>query len=300
MKRFRKKDSIGSITIIPLGGVARRIRTIASAIELFNEHPEKPVEILWIPTDDFSAPSERLFTLSPKYVSSHITIREGTWRDRLTNDIPQVRNLFLPAPFVFLRYDHIWGPKRVSELVRSGKEYAADLRERCLKPGEKILLCTNETLCKCDSQIYRYLVPTVEVTGVRNSRMSGWKDNVVGIHLTRTRDDNNYAESPTELFIQRMQKMVERDTTTTFFLATTNSDEMERLQTIFRKRVFALHSISEPGSAESAIESYGELLALSHTRMILTTPNSTFSEVASELGRIPLEQLSIYNLPQKR
>lgn len=301
MKLFGAKDSIGSITLIPYGGVARRLRTIASAIELFSESPiHKPLEILWFPTDNFSAPSERLFTLSPKYVPKHISIRETSWTDWILNDIPQKSNLFLTAPFVFLHYDHILSPSKVRALLGGGKEYGAALLSACSKIGEKVLLCTNENLVKKDSHVYKYLVPTVEVTGVRNSRMSGWRENVVGIHLSRTNESNSYTESPTDLFIQRMQKMIEKDPSTTFFLATTDSDEMERLQTIFHNRVFALHSISDQGSPESAIESYGELLALSHTRMILTTPNSTFSEVASEMGRIPMEQLSIFNLSQKR
>lgn len=300
MTAFWRKDASGFITLIPYGGVARRVRTIASAIDLFAEKTEKRVEILWFTTDDFSAPSERLFTLSPKYVPEHITIREATTADRITNDVPCRSNLFLSAPFVFVKYDLILPPSKVTGLVTEGKEYAAALREVCSKYGERVLMSTNETLTKRDSRIYRYLVPTVEVTGVRNSRMSGWHENVVGVHLSRSNDANSYAESPTELFIQRMQKMIERDPTTSFFLATTDSDEMERLQTIFRNRVFAIHSISEPGSPENAIESYGELLALSHTRMILTTPNSTFSEVASEMGRVPMEQLSIFNLSSKR
>ena len=296
---FRKKDP-GSITIIPFGGVARRLRTIASAIELLSEMSEKRVEFLWFQNERFNTPSERLFTLSPKYVPDHIKIREATWRDLLTNDVPMPSNLYCTAPFVFLNYDLLLSPNKVRELLAASKNPKEELLTLLGGKGERILVSTNEALTKKESKIYRYLEPTVEVSSVRNSRMSGWGENVVGIHLSRQDDENSYTESPTELFIQRMQKMIESDPETTFFLATTDPDEMERLQTIFRHRVFAIRSISEPGSPESAVESYGELLALSHTRKILTTPNSTFSEVAAEMGRIRLEQLSIYNLNQPR
>ena len=300
MKLFRKKNDTGSITLIPYGGVARRLRTVASAIELFGNGTDKPLEILWFTSESFGTPSERLFTLSPKYVPEHVTIREADWRDLLTNDAPQKGNLFVTAPFVFLRYDLYLSPERTRRLKAEAKDFPDELLRLCTRRSERILLSTNEPLSKPNGDIYKYLVPTVEVTGVRNSRMSGWKDNVVGVHLSRSNDENSYTESPTELFIQRMQKMIEADPTTTFFLATTDSNEMERLQTIFRDRVFAIHSISDPDSPESSIESFGELLALSHTRKILTTPHSTFSEVASEMGHIPAEQLSIFNLSQKK
>ena len=300
MKLFWRKNASGSITLIPFGGVARRLRTIASAIDLFANGTDKPVEILWFTSDSFGTPSERLFTLSPKYVPEQITIREADWKDLLTNDAPQKSNLFVTAPFVFFRYDMYLSPRKVRQLATESKNFSGEMLKICTRRNEKVLMSTNQTFTKPDSKIYKYLVPTVEVTGVRNSRMSGWKENVVGVHLSRSGRENSYAESPTELFIGRMQKMIESDPTTTFFLATTDSNEMERLQTIFRDRVFAIHSISEPDSPESAIEGYGELLALSHTRMILTTPHSTFSEVASEMGRIPMEQLSIFNFTKKK
>ena len=297
MKLFRKKESPGSVTLIPYGRLASRLRTIASAIDLFAEMPEKPVEIIWFETEEFTAPFERLFTLSPRFVPPHITIREGDWRDRCINDTPAKSNLFVTAPFLFFRYDLFLSPTKCSALHADSKDFRGEIRSLCSKPGEKVLLSTNLSFSpKKDSLIYRYLEPTVEVKGVRNSRMSGWGNNVVGVHLSRKGDKNSYSESPTELFIQRMQKMIEDDPTTTFFLATTDPNEQERLQTIFHKRVFALRSITEPGSHEQVIEAFGELLALSNTRKILTTPHSKFSEVAAEMGRLATEQLSIFNL----
>ena len=295
MKLFRTPATPGSVTVIPQGRLASRLRAVASAVDLYRE-AEKPVEIVWFESEDFNAPHERLFTLSPKYVPPHITLREGRWYERLTNDLPGKNNLYASAPFVFVRYDLVLRGERERLRDVPGKDWRADLLTLSSKPGERVLLSADSSISVKSHLIYRYLEPTVEVLGVRNSRMSGWGSNVVGIHLSRPRGQESFAESPTELYIRRMQRMIEEDPTTTFFLATTDDDEQERLQTIFRNRVFAFRSISEPGSPESIIEAFGELLALSSTRMILTTPHSTFSEVAAEMGHIPVEQLSLFNL----
>lgn len=289
--KLAKSPYPGKTSLIPFSGIAKRIRTIASFIEVLKDS-EKEAEIIWFRTDSFDCSYSRLFTLSPKLVPSGITIRDSTWKDWLFNDTPRKANFFFPAPFLLFRYDRFLSPRRVSTLLKNNPR---ELMQYIQAPTDQTLLATNQALTMRRG-MYRTIEPTVEVTNIRNSRMSGWTDNVVGIHINRAQSGSSMHESPTDLFIKKMQSMLESDPTTRFFVATTSMDERERLQTIFGENVFAPFSISAPESEEGIIESFGELLALSHTRKILTTPGSSFSEVAAEIGHIPIEQLSIYNL----
>lgn len=286
-----KQHKIGKTSLIPFSGIAKRIRTIASFIEVL-KNTDKEAEIIWFRTDNFDCSYSRLFTLSPKHVPSSITIREATWRDWLFNDTPRKANLFLPAPFILLRYDRFISPKKVRTLLTENRR---ELIQHLQAPRELSLVATNQPFIK-ERGMYKTIEPTVEVTNIRNSRMSGWSENVVGVHINRTPSEASQQESPTDLFIKKMQTMLEVDPTTRFFVATASMDERERLQTLFGDNVFAPFSISSQESEEGVIESFGELLALANTRKILTTPGSPFSEVAAEIGHIPLEQLSIYNL----
>ena len=125
--------------------------------------------------------------------------------------------------------------------------------------------------------------------------MASWKNSVVGVHINRRANSRStFNECPIELFIKRMQEMIEADRETNFYIATTSKDERERLATIFRERVYVPHSVADPDTLKGVIQSLGELLALSHCDRILTTPESNYSQVASELGNVPLETLSIY------
>lgn len=288
--RKQKINSPSSIFLIPFGGIARRLQTIASAIVLARQY-ERPLEIIWFSTDHFQSSAGRLFTLSPKLLDDNITIREATWKDWFINDTPRKTNLWFPAPFVFWRYDRFLSPKKVRQLLVNSPD---ELHAILMKKDEKVLISTNEALTT-KRDMYNVIEPTVEVINSRNSRMSGWPHNVVGIHINRSSSGGSYTDSPTELFIQRMQSMIEQDTSVSFFVATTSNDERERLKTIFKHRIFTSQSVTDSESQEGIIESYGELIALSCTRRIITTPNSSFSEIAAALTNIPIEQLSIFS-----
>lgn len=288
MSKAKNKEGI---YLIPYGGVARRLNTIASAIYLARSL-ERPLEIIWFSTDHFQSSAGRLFTLTPGIAEENIIIREATWQDWFFNDTPRQANLWIPAPFILWRYDRFISPKKARTLLKQDPEELVRLLKN---PKEKVLISTNEPLTK-QRDMYSVIEPTVEVINSRNSRMSGWTQNVVGIHINRTSSrGSEYSDSPTELFIQRMQKMIEEDPTVFFFVATTSNDERERLQTIFKDRIFSSYSAADSESQEGIVESFAELLALSCTRKIITTPNSTFSSIASALTNIQIEQLSIFS-----
>lgn len=280
-----------SLTLIPYGGIASRLRTIASVVEIMKDSP-KEVSIIWFRTEKFHSSFNRLFTFDPKIISPNISIREDHWSDWLFNDTPRKTNLYIPLLAMLFHYDRLITPEKTRHLIQHNPQSLYDLMKNT---EEKTFLSTNLNLLESNRNIYKLFEPTVEVANVRNYRMSGWGNNVVGIHINRKNGDTSMQDAPTELFIRKMQQMIEQDKTTTFFVATTSRNERECLQTLFKSRVFAPYSISDSTTEEGIIESFGELLALSNTRKILSTPDSTFAQVASEIGKIPLEQLSLYN-----
>ena len=144
--------------------------------------------------------------------------------------------------------------------------------------------------------MYSPLLPNIEVINVRNSRLSSWHNNIVGIHIDRD-SSVSMQDSPIELFIKRMHEIVVADPGTSFFVTTTSHNERERLQTLYSSRIISPSSMSDGTSVDGLIEIYGDLIALSQTTKILTTPNSAYSAVASTMGHIRSEVLSIYSSP---
>lgn len=279
----------GLITLIPTGGIAKRIRVVASMIQVALEY-ERPMEIVWFTSDIMPCASDRLFTLSPQLSESDITIRQAHWSDYLLTLPPSQDNFFVSFPFTLVKYDRIFNQTSFRSLFFAQQDRFKEFLER---KNERMVICTAEQLYSYPN-MYRRLEATVEVNNVRRSRMSGWGSHVVGIHINRQNEGASFHESPTELFIKRMQKMVEADDQVQFFIATTSKDEKERLATLFRDRIFVPYSTPDTFSLKGAIQSLGELLALSYTKSILTTPGSSFSEVAAEIGQVPIETLSIF------
>ncbi|MDO5035853.1 MAG: hypothetical protein Q4D93_02715 [Porphyromonas sp.] len=280
-----------ALTLVPAGSLATRLRVICSAIDQANK-AERDIDIIWLVNEDFPTPSDRLFTISPTYINEGVTvtIRQSNWRDTLINTPPSRRNLFITWPFMVFRYQRYFS-LRSRELP---KDFDLNFERLLGRKRESILISSDVPMGPSSSKMYTALEATVEVNNVLRSRMSGWTGNVVGVHINRNVPEGNIDDCPTELFIRRMQKMIEEDPTVCFFITTNSSDEKERLATLFRERVFMTYSTQEPNSQKGIIEEFGELLALSRTRKILSTMASPSAQVAAEIGDIRLETLSVF------
>lgn len=285
-------DPGGKITLVPRGGLGQRLRTVASTIALARKYT-RPLEIIWFQSDAFEAPSNRLFTLDPQMRRESITIREAKWTDYVSRCTPDRGNVWLSAPFLLLGYDDILTESKVRELLQQTPERIDEIFRR---RHRRLFIQTGCELTH-ERDMYKPLLPNIEVINVRNSRLSSWHNNIVGIHIDRTTSEMSMQDSPTELFIRRMYEIVVGDPTTSFFVTTTSHDERERLQTLYSSRIVAPSSISDATSVDGLIETYGDLLALSQTVKILTTPNSAYTAVASSMGHVQSETLSIYNSP---
>lgn len=289
-KQEESKLQAKGITLVPMGGVASRVRTVASMIYLAEKY-HRPLEIIWHTDEEMPVSTDRLFTLVPRLATKEITLRASEGWDTLLNMPPMINNLYFSYPIVSLRYDRVLFGSHLARMISRDR----DELEALLKDGEKSLLIATDQSFGNYYGMYDVLESTVEVNNVVLSIMASWKNSVVGVHINRRANSRStFNECPIELFIKRMQEMIEADRETNFYIATTSKDERERLATIFRERVYVPHSVADPDTLKGVIQSLGELLALSHCDRILTTPESNYSQVASELGNVPLETLSIY------
>ena len=289
-KKKKSEEQVKGITLVPMGGVASRVRTIASMIYLAEKY-RRPLEIIWHTDDEMPVSTDRLFTLVPRLASKNITLRAYKTSDLFLNMPPMLNNLYLSFLAVYLRYDKVLSGSRLERMLTTNREEL----EALLKDGDKSLLIATDKSFGNYYRMYDVLESTVEVNNVVLSIMASWKNSVIGIHINRRMNpQTTFNECPIELFIKRMQEIIVADKNTNFYIATTSKDERERLATIFRERVYVPHSVADPDTLKGVIQSLGQLLALSHCDRILTTPESNYSQVASELGNVPLETLSIY------
>ena len=88
------------ITFVPVGGLANRMRAIASVITLAQQTDSK-LKVIWFPTWDLYAPFDFLFEPINK---DCITLRNASTWDKFTIDRPRRKNLCLPYLFQYLTF----------------------------------------------------------------------------------------------------------------------------------------------------------------------------------------------------
>ncbi len=114
----------------------------------------------------------------------------------------------------------------------------------------------------------------------------------IGIHIRRTDHLTAINESPLELFISKINTILNDDIEASFFLATDDKHVEETLYRIFKDKVISFSKnksrISDAGVKEAVID----LFLLSKTSKIIGSFWSSFSMGAAELGGIELEVIT--------
>lgn len=285
----QETEEQGVVTLIPFGNIANRLLAVSSAISYFSSI-EKPVEIVWFKTPELCSEFERLFhpdiSLDEKYVS----VRNATIKDHIFRDIPNGRNFFLSKLHALWAYDHCIN----SDHYVSNEELRKEI-VTTLSSGKNIdiWLALNRAFY-ITPRMFDNLMPSVEVVSAVRSICSGWTENVIGVHILRGDEQYSWRQDPIDLYIRRMQKLIETDPSVKFFLSADNYEDRDRIATIFGSRVFTPKLQKDPDTVEGVIQAMAEILALSKTKYILGGKDNPYCTAATLIGEKPLEQISIY------
>lgn len=118
---------------------------------------------------------------------------------------------------------------------------------------------------------------------------SKFQGSVIGIHIRRT--DNKYSieKSTDELFLRRIDEVLLKDSTTLFYLSTDSPEVETFIKSRFGERIISYESkLLDRNHPKGIQDALIDLYTLSKTRQIMGSWWSSFSMVAAELGRIPL------------
>ena len=99
------------ITLVPVGGLANRMRAIESGISLSHKTKSELI-IIWFKDWGLNCTFHELFE---KICDPAVKIREATWKDKLLNDRPRKKNLFIPQIFQKMNYDTIFYETEVAD-----------------------------------------------------------------------------------------------------------------------------------------------------------------------------------------
>lgn len=114
--------------------------------------------------------------------------------------------------------------------------------------------------------------------------------NTIGVHIRRADHWESILHSPSEIFIEKLHQEVKENDRVTFFVASDSIEEKRNLRDIFPDRVITrqLESVdrNKPAAIQDALI---DLYCLSNCRKIIGSFDSSFTDVAHQLKRIPYE-----------
>jgi hypothetical protein len=136
---------------------------------------------------------------------------------------------------------------------------------------------------------YSYLKPTDEIMEKVKKHTSTFSQNCIGLHIRRS--DHAYAtsNSKTEYFVAIMDKEIENNSDTTFFLATDSPEEEAFLKNKYTYRIITTPKILDRNSPKGIQDALADILCLSRTKKIYGCNMSSFSGAASYFGKVPIE-----------
>ena len=271
-----KKGS--SLTLVPVGGLANRMKAIDAAIQLISG-TDLALKIYWFRDKGLNCRFDQLF--QPLDLPQ-VSLIEATSFDSFSYDRPRKRNLYIPRFFQSFYFDDC-----VYEAEATQRMYQHfDFRSWAINKRTYLASCVYFFPPAPDARLFQIFhpVPALQQRIDEVSRTFG--NRCVGVHIRRTDNLSSINESPTKLFIDRMQMMVQSDENTCFYLASDSPEEKSKMKATFGERILTSVTDLSRNSVQGIQDALVELYVLSKTKMILGSVKSSYSETAAQIGQI--------------
>ena len=268
----------GSLMLVPSGGLANRMRAIASAYELTQRIGSK-WQIVWFQDWALHAPFGSIFEQNDL-----LPVREATLSDLLLFDRARRRNLYVPALPQRLLFERHIKEQQVTPLKKQGFDFEAWARgKRCY------MSCYQVFGTFPDSHYQRLFQPVKEVRDVVDGFRAQFSAHTIGLHIRRTDNAESIAKSPTALFINKVKEEIDRHDDTRVFLATDSNDVKAELIMHFGNRIITPVAAARRDSISGIRGGVVDLWTLAATQKIFGSAGSSFSPMAASIGGVPLE-----------
>ena len=263
------------ITIRPSSGLCNRLRAIASGIRLARECHEQlridwyycPIK-RWAPALGMAIPYSRIFEESDEFkVFNHLRVKyEMPWDKRIYD--PSKADIF-------------------------SEKHGDAFVELCLKrksDGEKrFWTCFNFYPCND----YSWLRPREKILKMVDEGAHDFGTNTIGMHIRRTDNGWSIEHSPLSLFTKKIEEEIDRDHTTKIFLATDSLETKQMLVKKYAGRVVTRFNNSPRYTLKGEVDGLIDLLLLSRTKKVYGSFMSSFSDLAAQIGKCPIEILKV-------
>lgn len=271
------------IILEPLGGLANRMRVIASGLWL-KEKLKTDLAVIWNENYELNCPFNLLFTGPERFAITRKTKKYNYLKTSFQNTWPEkikqlIVNKLAGVDFCIQEedfYKHIWpGELNVYDIA---KQHNTIYIQTCQEFGDNL-------------SAFRYFKPAPAIDKKIISVVESFTEYTVGVHIRRTDNANSIRFSPTQFFIQKMKAEQARSPNVRFFLCTDDIKEEQAIRAEFGEKIITYQKELDRNTVEGMQDATTELFCLSRTQKIFGSYWSSFSDIAARLNNTKLEVL---------
>lgn len=260
------------LTCVPIGGLCNRMRAMASAAWMA-ERLGGEVTVYWAVNRDCGAAFNELF--QPVEMPSLKVLEPKPWQLHLA--FSRKKNLFIPG---FLRRLFF-----TSQLV--GTAECLDDKLPVGLQGQKPFVISGYSL-SAHADMINLFKPTEELQTRINALTERFSDTTIGIHIRRGDNRQSIEHNSPGDYIDFMERQLAECPTTTFYIASDSPALKQELAARFPGSVIMNNAVLERHSTNGMKDAVVDLWCLAATNRIVGSYFSSYSDIAAELGGIPL------------
>lgn len=267
------------LTLIPIGGLANRLYAITSAIAFCEDH-DIDLKVVWFKDWGMGADFHALFELAGNH--PHVEIVDATWKDYIY-DRPRKRNFWLPYLYQLFAFEKRFYEKQLYDQFSIQDLLDAFNTSCCI-----YLVHCNMFYKSGFSQI---IIPKFRIEQRIKARLSSIKylGYLVGVHIRRTDNIDSILKSPLSLFIEKMDKCLNENPNTIFYVASDALNEKKQLLDRYGNHVITDMSETSRDNLQGIENAVIDLFSLAKASKIYGSAYSSFSTFAAFLGDAPIE-----------
>lgn len=271
------------IFVEPLGGLANRMRVIASSVKL-GAMVNKKVVVIWNENYEINCPFDLLFENSQLF---QVQPKNLLYRFLESTNQPGIKKIKTVIKNKLIGIDYCITEADFPELIWSGK---LDL-SKVAKYNRNIYIQTCQEFG--DNLSYECLKPVKELEGRIDSVSSLFDEFTLGIHIRRTDNETSIVNSPIELFVNTMKAEIEIDSRTNFFMCSDDLEVINHVKNLFGEKIITFERELTRETRKGIMDAVVDIFCLAKTSKIYGSYWSSFSEVAAQLGNTKMITVKI-------
>ena len=274
---------MNEITFVPVGGLANRMRAMASAITLAQQTDSK-LKVIWLPTWDLYAPFDSLFE---PINEERVTLRNASAWDKFTLDRPRRKNLYFPYLFQYITFEEGKYERSFYSLVQQKFDF-----KEWITSKRKVYMASYHAFYPYEQSLIGEIFTPIQFIKERiDDRCTQFVNNTIGVHIRRTDNIASIQQSPLVLFFEIVDEELDKDNHTMIYLATDSEEVKLQMRKRYGNRIISSSTPADRNSVAGIQDGLIDMYTLARTRKIYGSFQSSFSEMASQIGGIPLEIL---------